>query len=514
MSIQERDGLLVTPSSRLRYEPRWFSSKRGLLILVCTILVYASQSSLNVYTYAELPKDHQVLNIVFAVLQHLIWLLSAVVSGWLADISLGRYKTVQVGLVLMWVGKIMMEIEYLVSFSIVVQTQVIMTIRFLGKSVVYIGNAAFQVNIIQLGIEQMPDASTEQITAIISWFVICSETGLWISALLTEVLNSCLPGHVLSKPFFDVVFLSLTLCCIFILKNWFLEHFQTCNPVKTMYQVLKYAKQHKYPVNRSAFTYWEEEIPSRIDLGKSKYGGPFTTEQVEDVKTCLRLLIMITISFLYVFLPNLIGSKTFNVLCSKALKFGLRSQHFTTAIFGIVYEVLIYAFFKKRIPSMLKRIGAGILLNIVLSASLLIGSTTNNERVIFVINSIKINLIDSVFTYVLLTSLLEFIYAQSPESMKGLLMAYMWSVTYLSLFVAKTLSSNSLWKSKCNSYTCDVVLKSIVTFSSIIVFIIHCIVARWYKMRVREEPYHTQTAVEEIYNRYVEHNQTSQEREH
>ncbi len=57
-----------------------------------------------------------------------------------------------------------------------------------------------------------------------------------------------------------------------------------------MYRVLKFAAKHKAPLNRSALTYWEEDVPSRMDLGKSKYGGPFTTEQVEDVKTILRLL--------------------------------------------------------------------------------------------------------------------------------------------------------------------------------------------------------------------------------
>ncbi len=38
------------------------------------------------------------------------------------------------------------------------------------------------------------------------------------------------------------------------------------------------------------FTYWEDSFPSRIDLGKMKYGGPFTTEQVEDVKTLFQVL--------------------------------------------------------------------------------------------------------------------------------------------------------------------------------------------------------------------------------
>ena len=44
---------------------------------------------------------------------------------------------------------------------------------------------------------------------------------------------------------------------------------------------------------RSAFTYCEGDIPSRIDLGKMKYGGPFTTEQVEDVKTLFRVLFIV-----------------------------------------------------------------------------------------------------------------------------------------------------------------------------------------------------------------------------
>ena len=60
--------------------------------------------------------------------------------------------------------------------------------------------------------------------------------------------------------------------------------------LKIIYKVLKFAAKHKAPLNRSALTYWEDEMPSRLDLGKLRYGGPFTTEQVEDVKTILKLL--------------------------------------------------------------------------------------------------------------------------------------------------------------------------------------------------------------------------------
>ena len=64
----------------------------------------------------------------------------------------------------------------------------------------------------------------------------------------------------------------------------------TQNHFELVYQVIKYAIKNKRPKCRSAFTYCEDELPSRIDFGKKKYGGPFTTEQVEDVKTFFRLL--------------------------------------------------------------------------------------------------------------------------------------------------------------------------------------------------------------------------------
>uniref|UniRef100_A0A1X7VDS3 Uncharacterized protein n=1 Tax=Amphimedon queenslandica TaxID=400682 RepID=A0A1X7VDS3_AMPQE len=44
-------------------------------------------------------------------------------------------------------------------------------------------------------------------------------------------------------------------------------------------RILCYARKHKYPENRSALTYWEEEAPSRLNLGKDKYGGPFTMKR-------------------------------------------------------------------------------------------------------------------------------------------------------------------------------------------------------------------------------------------
>ena len=69
----------------------------------------------------------------------------------------------------------------------------------------------------------------------------------------------------------------------------------TRNPFKLIHQVTSYALKTKYPQQRSAFTYCEDDVPSRLDFGKSKYGGPFTTEQVEDVKTFFKSIGVVVI---------------------------------------------------------------------------------------------------------------------------------------------------------------------------------------------------------------------------
>ena len=65
------------------------------------------------------------------------------------------------------------------------------------------------------------------------------------------------------------------------------------NPYKTVYSILKYSKSHKHPLQRSAFTYSENYIPSRLDFAKERFGGPFTTEQVENVKTFFQMLVIV-----------------------------------------------------------------------------------------------------------------------------------------------------------------------------------------------------------------------------
>ena len=85
----------------------------------------------------------------------------------------------------------------------------------------------------------------------------------------------------------------MSVVVIFLLhkkKHWFLIDNIRKNPYRLVYGVVKFAIQHKKPVRRSAFTYCENRCPSRIDFGMQRYGGPFTTEEVEDVEVLFNIL--------------------------------------------------------------------------------------------------------------------------------------------------------------------------------------------------------------------------------
>jgi hypothetical protein len=88
---------------------------------------------------------------------------------------------------------------------------------------------------------------------------------------------------------------SIALVSVSLFNHWLIKEPAAKNPFRLVHGVIKYAIKNKQPQLRSAFTYCEDKLPSRIDFGKSKYGGPFTTEQVEDVKTLLRLLVFVFI---------------------------------------------------------------------------------------------------------------------------------------------------------------------------------------------------------------------------
>ena len=155
------------------------------------------------------------------------------------------------------------------------------------------GFGGYQANIIQFGLDQLQDASTTEITAFIIWYV----WTYFCTRALFEFTYICVkPKYYLLGQLIVCLCIAVVISSSHFLGHLLVKEPVTQNPFTLIYKVILYAIKNKSPRRRSAFTYCEDELPSRIDFGKSKYGGPFTTEQVEDVKTFLRLLIIISIA--------------------------------------------------------------------------------------------------------------------------------------------------------------------------------------------------------------------------
>ena len=185
---------------------------------------------------------------------------------------------------------------------------------------ILIGVGLFKANSIQFGLDQLLEAPTPKLIAFIYWYYWAQNTSalalfytliLTIGTYFVAIENSYKDNslHLDNKNLGNILAFSLLITVVTIVTLIFIKFCKTkkhlyiqkagLNPFKNIYKVLKYTWKHRVPEHRSAFTYWEEDIPRRIDLGKNKYGGPFTNEEVEDTKTFLRILPLLLSLFGY-----------------------------------------------------------------------------------------------------------------------------------------------------------------------------------------------------------------------
>ena len=294
----------------------------SLLVIVCCLVV----------EFCNLPqKDYELLemtlNVRVAVLatQGISFLLYPFV-GHLTEVHLTRYRSLK------WSFGMLI----FAACAIIVYIGIDLAATNLWKIVIFhhrptgflwitifivfvIGLGLFQSNAIQFGLDQLLEAPTQKLIAFIHWYYWAQNVGSLITFyaissgfILTEeiyVITNATTSRSLTNNLSATVVI-LLLIIMFIILTTILIRLYTAkkhlyiqkaglNPFKNIYKVLKYSWKHKVPEHRSAFTYWEEDIPRRIDLGKNKYGGPFTNEEVEDTKTFLRILPLLLCLFGY-----------------------------------------------------------------------------------------------------------------------------------------------------------------------------------------------------------------------
>ena len=249
-----------------------------------------------------------------------ILFLSYPLLGYIADICLTRYRTLKcsfIFLIVGWtIGLIFCIIYTTVRLTNIFNYNKILLIvdTTITGILITTGVGLFEANAIQFGLDQLIEAPTPKLIAFIHWYYWTHNVVQLVVMYLTVgwiVIGTSLEpfprytelGIRYTSIFTAVAILGLAAVGSLVLLHKSKNHLYILraglNPFKNIYKVLKYSWNHKVPEHRSAFTYWEEDIPRRIDLAKSKYGGPFTNEEVEDTKTFLRILPLLLCLFGY-----------------------------------------------------------------------------------------------------------------------------------------------------------------------------------------------------------------------
>ena len=346
----------------------------------------------------------------------------------------------------------------------------------------------------------------------------------------------CSPGLLLLA----LPFLAVTLCIQQYKRHWFLIDSASKNPYKLVYKVAKFAMNHNNPIHRSAFTYCEDELPSRLDLGKEKYGGPFTTEEVEDVKVFLGILrVLLTLGPILmvdiavsgilqrfaVHIDVTILDNLGLITIKGFLTQGVGLTPVLIAIFIPLYLCLLRPFIHNYIPGMLKRIGLGmifILLSALCTLSLdiyghvhakitscflsddpvndLNSDITLNISPYYLIIQYSLNAIGYLLLY---TATYEFICAQSPQAMKGLIIGTFFAIKGIfQLFgVAVIFASFTDWNLAHSFPSCGFVyylINVVIAFAGIVAY---TWVARRYQYRQRDEPDNIYRYAEDYYEK-------------
>ena len=331
-----------------RYRLRRIKNRGAILILIwsyciSSLYVYISYSAWKVYSYP-----------VFAMVQISVGFMIPL-AGWLADIRFGRYKMIRLSIGTMWISSLLLTTSLLILQSL--------DLHNLSKALhlfllpLALGYSGFQANAIQFGVDQLCDASSSEIKTFVTWYSWTIMSGR------ATVSTACLyisEEYKLLASLLVCLQLTLAVSLGILFNKVLIKEPVTQNPFKTVYGVIKYALKHKSPRLRSAFTYTgEEDLPSRIGFGKSKYGGPFTTEQVEDVKTLFRVVVVVVVgcAFLGVTtedrsIPNNLRNMFIHAL-SHTPEYVINNFYSITALLIVpLYEIVVHPLFHSCLPTL------------------------------------------------------------------------------------------------------------------------------------------------------------------
>lgn len=213
------------------------------------------------------------------------------ITGWMADVWVGRYRMIHLSSWVIWFGYSLAALSIAFQDSDDNWNKYILLPCYI---IINIGSAAFQASAIPFGADQIVYTTSHELSSYFYMYYWMRNLGA--SMLYLTVNCYRFKGFTYSLIYVGIGVLAST--GILILNAIFKDNFVTdklsYNPLKNILKVLYYSATIKRPLYRSAFSYnTAASKPSRIDLTKIVHGGKFDEEIVEDVKTFLRLAILL-----------------------------------------------------------------------------------------------------------------------------------------------------------------------------------------------------------------------------
>ena len=218
-----KDHTKPVMKKRCKYQVRWFYSKGAVLILLWTTLLSATFWSYITNLGQKFLKESygEHLYVVLIALSSLT-LFVIPLLGWLADAKLGNYKVFKFNCFSLLIDTIIcgIHILYVLALKSIALQYTSAVVLVLVDAVGTAGAIVSITTALQLGLDQMPDASSTNISSFISWFVFSIFFGFWIADWLLSTLLYCIP--LLESTKVQLFSLFPVTCTVIICSSMFL----------------------------------------------------------------------------------------------------------------------------------------------------------------------------------------------------------------------------------------------------------------------------------------------------
>ena len=244
------------------------------------------------------------------------------VAGVIADSYLGRYKVIHIGLWLLWIGFAIntLAFSFLHSIPGIAGRACKYIVAIVSVVLFSAGSGSVEATVIPFGVDQLsPGASSDEISSYFYYYYIIRNVAGFIATCILFIVfdiisffphldnNHHSKAYNWNKDIDYIVqsilaLLAVTVALLILLyfKSWFYRDKQHSNALKSVTRVLCFAARVKrqLPRRNRAFRYGGAKTP-RIDLAKTENDGDFSGEEVEEVKTFYRMLLLILSLFGY-----------------------------------------------------------------------------------------------------------------------------------------------------------------------------------------------------------------------